>query len=621
MRISPLLLLLAVFASAPFDSLAQHPARPHRTMQSFRSEAELLQFFSALERARPRRMAREANGLQQLGDAAAAPASKDDESITNTQHAGVDEGGIVKLHGNHLVVLRRGRLFTLSLADAGLRPVSTIDAYPPGAEAADWYDEMLIAGDRVIVIGYSYRRVGTEVGIFAIDGAGGLRHVNTSHLRSNDYYSSRNYASRLVGGKLVFYTPLMLWLGGDPLAALPALREWRPGADSGAFERIVTPRRVYRPARSLAGADHLTLHTITQCDVGGARLECESSVVVGPWSRVFYTSPRSVYVWAAEWPWGRRGGERAPAMLFRLPLDGSAPSGMAVSGSPVDQFSFLESDDGHLNVLVRADAAGDAMWSAERTAGSVVLLRAPTARFDDGSAEAPAGWYRELPTAPPGVFQNRFVGEHLLYGTGNGWWNPTTHTASLFAVPWKGGAVSQLALPHGVDRIEAMGSDAVIVGAGGGQLHFSAIRLGERPVVAQRFALEGVSQGELRSHGFFYKPDGARSGMLGLPLRGGIRPGWEHLIHGSASIGFLRNEGRRFTRLGDLASLPEPPRDDACKASCVDWYGNARPIFAKGRIFALLGYELVEGAVESSAIREVRRASFAPAPVSTTLRD
>ncbi|MGH7627867.1 MAG: beta-propeller domain-containing protein, partial [Gemmatimonadales bacterium] len=190
MRISPLLLLLAVLPSAPSDALAQYPVWPRRTMQPFRSEAELLQFFAELERARPSRRAREANGLMKLGDAAAAASdAKDEESITNTQHAGVDEGGIVKLHGDHLVVLRRGRLFTVSLADAALRPVTTIDAYPAGAEPADWYDEMLIAGDRVIVIGYSYRRGGTEVGIFAIDRHGGLRHVTTSHLRSNDYYS------------------------------------------------------------------------------------------------------------------------------------------------------------------------------------------------------------------------------------------------------------------------------------------------------------------------------------------------------------------------------------------------------------------------------------------------
>ena len=52
----------------------------------------------------------------------------------------------------------------------------------------------------------------------------------------------------------------------------------------------------------------------------------------------------------------------------------------------------------------------------------------------------------------------------------------------------------------------------------------------------------------------------------------------------------------------------------------MDWYGNARPIFLRGRVFALLGYELVEGALERNAIREIQRASFAPGPTETTLR-
>jgi hypothetical protein len=61
-------------------------------------------------------------------------------------------------------------------------------------------------------------------------------------------------------------------------------------------------------------------------------------------------------------------------------------------------------------------------------------------------------------------------------------------------------------------------------------------------------------------------------------------------------------------------------REDGCKASCVDWYGNARPLFLRGRIFALLGYELVEGAASGGVMRELRRASFAPV-ARTTMRD
>src|SRR5439155_26470551 len=156
---------------------------------------------------------------------AAAPLMARGESITNTQHAGVDEGGIIKLHGDHLVVLRRGRLFTVAMGDGSLKPISTVDAFGPEIDPRyTWYDEMLVSEDTIAVIGYSYERGGTEVGLFRIDRAGNLAYRSTYHLRSNDYYSSRNYASRLIGSKLIFYTPLYLNVyGDDPFTQFPAV--------------------------------------------------------------------------------------------------------------------------------------------------------------------------------------------------------------------------------------------------------------------------------------------------------------------------------------------------------------------------------------------------------------
>ena len=71
----------------------------------------------------------------------------------------------------------------------------------------------------------------------------------------------------------------------------------------------------------------------------------------------FYVSADSVYVWATEWS---DKGERLQSLLFRLPLDGSGPGALRVSGNPVDQFSFLQSDDAHLNVLVLGELDGEA---------------------------------------------------------------------------------------------------------------------------------------------------------------------------------------------------------------------------------------------------------------------
>jgi hypothetical protein len=47
-----------------------------------------------------------------------------------------------------------------------------------------------------------------------------------------------------------------------------------------------------------------------------------------------------------------------------------------------------------------------------------------------------------------------------------------------------------------------------------------------------------------------------------------------------------------------------------CEVSCVDWYGNSRPIFVDGRIFALAETEIIEGAVAAGGIEERRRVNL-----------
>ncbi|HSQ32136.1 MAG TPA: beta-propeller domain-containing protein [Gemmatimonadaceae bacterium] len=541
-----------------------------------------------------------------------------DESITNTQHEGVDEGGIVKRLGDYLVVLRRGRLFTIDVSRGRLRPVSASEAYGPGIDpSGTWYDEMLVSGDKVVVIGYSYDRGGTEIGVFNLDPGGQLRHRGTYNLRSNDYYSSRDYASRLVGDHLVFYSPFQLSLDSlNPLASLPSMRRWVSESGSGAFRRIANARQVYRVARQAPPSGVEVMHSVTSCDLAAPELKCESTVVLGPGGSVFYVSPTAVYVSAA--PWRRASSvdtNSEQSLLFRMPLDGSAPSALRIAGSPIDQFSFLE-ENGQLNVLLSATGRGDRMWSAERHGGTFALLQLAIARFGDGTMSAPRAAYRMLPAVGiQGTVHNRFVGEYLLYGGGNGWWRPRTIQPSLTIVPINDGAITQVVPEHGIDRIEVMGRDAVVVGSDSADVHFTAIHLAGAPALGQQYTLQGASQGELRSHGFFYKPESSvlDAGTIGLPVRRAGRPGYEHLFQESAAVFFLASDGSAFQPLGTLEAHPDAASEDECKASCIDWYGNARPLFFEGRVLALLGYELVEGQRIADQIVELRRVDFARA--------
>lgn len=588
-------------------------APPRKKMKAFRSEREMERYFRELaEKQKRLRRQREADmAVNSTAMSVMVSAAPEPESITNTQHAGVDEGGIVKVHGDHLVILRRGRLFTVATGDGDLRPVSAIDAFGPEINPQSaWYDEMLISGDTVVVIGYSYERGGTELGFFNIDQAGQLSYRSTYHLRSNDYYSSRNYASRLIGTKLIFYTPLYFNGEGDKLFdSFPAVRRWHKGANAGEFRRIVSANRVYVPEADLSNEEYPALHTVTICDLAYGGFDCKATTVVGPSGRVFYVSPDSVYVWATSW-----FGADHKSLLFRMPLDGSGPSALRVSGGPVDQFSFLQSDDRYLNVLVQAESKGDGMWMSEVSEGDVALMRVSLERFSDGSETVPAANYTRLPQPQGYPLQNRFVHGYLLYGTGGGWnpYNSANNEHRVYVVDWRYGDWQRLELPHGVDRIEQMGADAVVVGTDEKDLHFTAIRLGQRAEIVSRYTRKEAAEGETRSHGFFYKPDGNDSGTLGLPISVPSRTGDGHLFDASAAILFLRNEARQFREVGELGAESDKAVDDNCRASCVDWYGNSRPIFLRNRVFALLGYELVEGKVDHGRMREVRRINYAP---------
>ena len=588
---------------------------PRKRMKAFTSERELRSYFRKIAEQQKRAAERKRAAMLAAGSitesVSISAGANYEESITNTQHAGVDEGGIVKLHGDHLVMLRRGRLFTVAIGNGALKPVSSVDAFGSDIDPEEtWYDEMLISGDTIVVVGYSYRRKGTEIGLFNIDSHGQLSYRSTYHLRSNDYYSSRNYASRLIGNKLIFYSPLHFYAGGDadPWQSLPAVRKWHKGATDDDFRRIVTASRIYQPAVQFNVEDGVTLHTVTICDLARGRFDCEATSVLGPSGNVFYVSPDSVYVWATSW----KDNRPPQSLLFRLPLDGSGPGALGVWASPVDQFSFLESNDGYLNVLLRSEAKGDGMWAAEVSEGDVALMRIPVASFSDGSDMVPATSYRSLPKPDGYYFQNRFVGDYVMYGTNI--WNDREKTTQkdLFVVHWARGDVHRLSLAHGVDRIEQMGSGAVVVGADEKDLHFTSVRLIPQPEIVSGYTRETASQGESRSHGFFYKPDGDDSGTLGLPISVPAQPRYRNLFESSAAILFLRNEALTFRPLGELNAQSEKAVDDKCRASCVDWYGNARPLFLRGRVFALLGYELIEGKVGDGGIQEVRRISYAP---------
>ena len=566
---------------------------------------------------------------------APAPAAKADAAapgITNVQTQGVDEGGIVKQHGKHLIVLRRGRLFSIDTSGGKLTLLDRSDAFPAfeGRNWA-WYDEMLVSGDWVVVIGYNYSRGGTEINRFRIDDAGKFTLVDTYHLRSQDYYSAENYASRLVGNRLIVYTPLY-FNRHDPIAGLPGMRRWTKGEGrDGKFTRTALAQDIYVPdlLMGLKRPNLFVYHSVTSCDLTAAEMACKAQVVLGSNSRTFYVGQDAVYVWTGDLEM-RRWNDESPAdprgMLYRMPLDGSAPQAAVVWGGPVNQFGMRSEPDGTFHALVLSDYDGDAMWEPVKgRKTSMALLTLRPRDLGRGRGKPRLVSYTPLPGGGGGRLENRFVGDHLVYSVSGGGgyydkqgWHPRNTPPMAYAVALKDRRVSEIEPGGVVTRIDQLGTDAILIGNGpGGALRFQSLAFDRPggPAIIDRYDLPAAREGESRSQAFFYRPDNAdgSDGMLGLPVASNYPPGIKSAVWYRAGIFFMHRKARSFVPAGTLDANPVSSAQDNCKASCVDWYGNARPIFLGGRIFALMGYELVEGRSDGGAISEVQRLDFNPA--------
>lgn len=576
--------------------------------------------FDAVESSEEPKVAASPEGL---GSAAG------DETITNVQEQGVDEGDIVKSYGDYLVVLRRGRLFSIRLKENGqdlLKPVFKSEAYPAGSTLGTYYDEMLISDDNIIVIGYSYSQSATEIGLFKIDDQGIITHQNTYFMDSNDYYSSRNYASRLVDGQLIFYMPLSLYrydyYSDDYTydAHMPQVRKWIKGSEVGPGKEILKPENIYKPVQSVDNTTP-TLHTVVSCDVESADFNCNSQAILGPYARNFYVSPDNVYIWVSDYDYyyyddvEARDNKDPNAFAYAMPLDLSDAKAVQTYGTPLDQFSFKEKD-GTLNVLVRDEGYGDVMWSSEYSDSDLSFVSIPLSDFSKNLKTVDLKKFKGLPTPDSYTLQNRYVGDYLLYGSGSSWWddNFAGDKVYLFDFTDPKSDVQYLDLDSTVDRIEVLdNNNAVVVGTNDEDLQFNWIALSEDATLDNTHLIPNASQGETRSHGFSYSPD---EGILGLPIRQG--EGYEQLWEHSSKVEFLGVDmnNHTFNDLGALEATPTEDRDvyadvlDDCEYSCTDWYGNSRPIFYLDRIFALMGYDLVEGEVQNGAMKEIRSADY-----------
>lgn len=578
--------ILASAACAHVPDTTAGPGRPQAGLRGFATQAELAAYHRELVEAilsKPRL------GSAQIHAGYPPPPPSGDSTPAPAPRPRIQGSPQLLAHGGHLVVLRNGRLTTIRVADGVLEPVTTADALGAGADT----DGMFFYGLQETDEGVRVLAARTEGGIteshvagYRVGADGQVVPGGGAVLRSAGGLYAGAHVTRRLGDRVVFYDRIEIPLRDpDPTAALPMVR----GAD-GRLATTVDPRRVYRAVYPMNWATNPGLHVVTVCGPAGAEPACAATALYAPDPRVVHVSANAVYL---------RTEHGDEGLLYRMPLDGSAPSALRISGSTFSPHDFRESADGYLAVHLLHGGWTEESYSQLPTP---TLLRVPLSAFDDGRRAPDPRHYRPL-LRLGGFYYSRFAGEWMVYGNrphsdymvqsglipetereqlGIGmlrWadttapaWYPTRAPAQAFA---------------------SAGNDGVLALVGGGDrlaLAYLPLRPPARPLVMAAPAVEHW-KGEMS--GVVPHPDNtAESGLLAVTT--GVRPTpyeWR-----STGVAFIRYDSAGIRQVGAL-SLSGEPADTR----------EVVPIFAHGRIFVLLGGELVEVAAEGDGIREIRR--------------
>jgi hypothetical protein len=565
--------------------------------------------------------------------------------ITSNQNVGVDEGGIVKQIGPYLLVLQDGRIFAVD-TKTGLRLSDRMNVYTQNEENGAWYDEMLVQEDRIIVTSYSYRHSATTMSVFKIAmESGKLTREGVFYLSSQDYYSTSNYATRIVGNKLVLRitSPISARFDDPEGTSIGMLQDDMRQAKRQR-QPLISLRNLYMPV--LEGPTS-RVHSVVICPLKSGLPEnsgCQTKSFVGPSESTLLVTTTDAYLWNGggyyeSYAYGdnltrrrslqectRRGvdilANAQDSVVYRVPLDGATPTFARTKARPADQFQ-MEVQNEHFYMLSRYanNQCGDG------GPATLFLTKLSLSQFRTEPGELPT---RAITALPGGTFQDpitRFSDGWMVYFGGAdvfAQYSPSENDRAqsrLYATPLATPDATKTAtLPHSLIRLQPVGGGMLATGTQTGRdLAVSWLSLDSGFQARSSLTLEGRVESEGRSHAFSAAGlDGGRT-LMGLPTMafndGSIR---EISRTNLSDISFFSlSANGQLSRAGKIQmSETKPSNGYTCEVSCVDWYGNSRAIFTGGRIFALMGTQIVEGRLNGPKMDTIARLNMT-APVGT----
>jgi len=567
--------------------------------------------------------------------------SAQDLSLTNNQVHGVDEGDIVKRKDNYLLILRRGKIYSVSIKSENANdiiPISSINVTPPGWNFDSWYDEMLVSDNKILVLGYSYDLGASEVLRFNLSTEGILSYQDGYLFRSGDYFDTENYASRLLNGKFITYMPNPLAGFEDEYGPEREFKTWLPKfakiegnhQDDLKWKDLISYKDITKPLQSDIEP---VLHTIVTCNPLADEFSCNAKGLIGSPYTEYYVDRDAIYLWVQGWnkellydiDFDRdldflsildeevEHAKHLDAMVYRVSLSDESVTAMRVNGQPVNQFSFHSKDNNIYLYLI------DEVYDDASVHSSVYKL--PINEFSiegNNFAQKASG----LPHTYSEV-SNRFSGNFLVTGSKSNFkWSRIDGTQmksdfDLIVQKLDGQFQRVIRLKHSADRLEPIGSLMLISGLDiNGDYNVTLIDIEHYGDLYSQKIFPELLEDELRSHAFNYKKVDDSLTIIGLTSLNKKDAKKQYSIYNylwddnlAADILFLGldSQGSIFESGILKSSMNNAPESDDCETSCYDWYGNSRPFFIGDRIFGLSGDELIEAKLDGNTINAIER--------------
>lgn len=540
-------------------------------------------------------------------------------NVTNNQEgASVDEGGIVKNIDDALIVLRRGRLSVVRTAPE-LARTSRIDvAAVPELGQGVWYDELLVKEDRVAVIGYRYSPVATsggrvftgstEINTFLYRN-GSLERDDTIFLESYDYFSGNNYTARSIGDVLVLQspTPALRWQSANELPKLQIPHKARLSKQGSIVDEgpLFSGRDVFVP---LETNGYPLFQSFVKCDWKSVSLNkdfsCLTTSILSPWRQEHYAAQERFYMVT-----GRH--------IYAYDLQSDTLAAHRFDGQAADQFSFAERK-GVLHAVVTSPLSrsseskdNDSSMIGGDYGGlsRIELLSLPLANFNDRGDQKLDATRHKILEGSIYLRKSRFFEDSVALAVEQFGWNksnlPEIVTESSLHLIGFG----ERNLPGSIELAHYRNNEQIVRLEQGNGSTFLAFVQSFGPNInlsLQSFSssygcftpgklgevtLNNVMQGEWRSHGFFMS-----GGRFGIATRTSAEPQRWWQVDSGITFGSLDARGQ-FGKMSNL-SAPQLDEDQAkaqdCAVSCVDWYGNTRPIFLGDKVYALMGSKFAQ---------------------------